>query len=60
MYHASAAFIQHTMVALYSDLDITVRSLKDNSQKERSRDLEMCIIVSAKQRVTDKLAEWDV
>lgn len=48
------------MVALYSDLDITVRSLKDNSQKERSRDLEMCIIVSAKQRVTDKLAEWDV
>jgi hypothetical protein len=60
MYHACAAFVQHTLIALYSDLDIAVRSIKDQTSQSRHRQLEMCVIVSGKLRVTGKPTEWDV
>jgi hypothetical protein len=60
MDHASASFIQHTILALYSNLDISLKSVKENSIRPRHRQLEICVIVSGKLRVTGKPAEWDV
>jgi len=60
MYHASAAFIQHTLKALYSDLDISLRTVRDQSSQARHRQLEMSVIISGKLRVTNKATEWDV
>jgi hypothetical protein len=51
---------QHTLLALYSGLGISLHSFKDLSSYARERQLEMTFVVTGDLRVTDKPTEWVV
>ncbi|GJJ13037.1 hypothetical protein Clacol_007286 [Clathrus columnatus] len=60
LYHASAAFIRHTLSAFNMDLGLSLCKLTIRSLGARDRQIEVRTIISGKSRLSGALNEWDV
>ncbi|EJD45620.1 hypothetical protein AURDEDRAFT_144964 [Auricularia subglabra TFB-10046 SS5] len=60
LYHASAVFVRHTLVTLYSDLRVELRHCTVVDTGRRQRHVKLGIGVHGAGRVTGAPAQWDV
>ncbi|KAF8528426.1 hypothetical protein BU17DRAFT_38136, partial [Hysterangium stoloniferum] len=60
LYHASAAFIRHTLSAFYTELDVSLCKLTLRSMGPRDRQIVIRTIVTGKSRLSGTQNEWDV
>jgi len=60
LYHASAAFIRHTLTALHTDLHVDLCKLQLRSNGPREKQILVRNIVSGRSRLTKSVNEWDV
>lgn len=59
-YHASAAFIRHTLSAFNTDLQLNLCKFTVRSLSPRNRQIEIRTILSGRSRLSGALNEWDV
>jgi len=60
LYHASAAFIRHTLNALHTDLRVDLCKLQLRSNGPREKQFLVRNIVSGRARLTGAHNEWDM
>lgn len=60
LYHASAAFIRHTLSAFNTDLQLSLCKFTVRSLGSRNRQIEIRTILSGRSRLSGALNEWDV
>ncbi|KAG8986333.1 hypothetical protein FRB93_005329 [Tulasnella sp. JGI-2019a] len=60
LYHASAAFVRTSLIAIYSDCQVELRGAHVLSLSKRERQLKLCMNISGQARLTGTSAEWDI